>query len=142
MFIFIVISLIGCDAKDNLKTIIPQTIIPKTITLKTSGYVVEFDPDKANILIQLNCIDKNIMTAKNCLIKKSDQLNTSLIKYGIQEQDISTTEVDLEKDFVRKNDSNVFNGYKTSTSLNVKVRDLEMLKGLYSELSRISQNKE
>ena len=123
ILILIVISLIGCDTKDNFKTII----------LKTSGYV-EIKPDEANILIQLSCVDKNIMTAKDCLIEKSDKLNTSLTKYGIQEQDILTTRVDLNKDFIWRNNSNIFNGYKASTSMNVKVRDLKILEDLYPEL--------
>ena len=123
ILILIVISLIGCDTKDNFKTII----------LKTSGYV-EIEPDEANILIQLNCVHKNIMTAKNCLIEKSNKLNNSLTKHGVQEQDILTTRVDLNKDFIWRNNSNIFNGYKASTSLNVKVRDLKILEELYPEL--------
>jgi uncharacterized protein YggE len=123
IYILIIISLFGCVTKENFKTII----------LKTSGHV-EIEPDEASILIQINCVDKNIMTAKNCLIDKSNKLNASLAKYGIKEPDILTARVDLNKDFIWRNNSHVFNGYRASTSTNIKIRDLKILENLYPEL--------
>lgn len=123
IYFLLIITLIGCDTKENFKTII----------LKTNGYV-EIQPDEASIIIRVNCIDKNIKTAKNCLIEKSNKLNSTLTKYDIQKQDILTTRVDLTKDYIWKNSSSVFNGYKASTSINVKIRDLTTLENLYTEL--------
>ncbi len=119
----VIISLIGCSSKENFKTIL----------LKTSGYV-EIEPDKASIQIQIYCIDRNIMRAKDCLIERSNNLTESLKKHGIPEKDILTTRVDLNKDFIWRNNSNIFNGYKASTTTNVKIRDLKVLEVLYPEL--------
>jgi len=123
IYVLLIISLFGCDTKENFKTII----------LKTTGNI-EIEPDEASILIQINCVDKNIMTAKNCLMEKSDKLYASLTKYGIQKQDILTTRVDLNKDFSWINNSYVFNGYNASSTAHVKIRELKILDDLYPEL--------
>jgi len=118
-----VISLSACETTENYKTIL----------LKTTGSV-EIEPDEASIRIQLNCVDKDISTAKNQLIKKADMLYASLKKHGINDKDILTTRVDMNKDYTWKNNTYVFKGYKASTTTNVKVRDLKILEDLYPEL--------
>lgn len=123
LYFLMIISLIGCVTKENFKTII----------LKTTGYI-EVKPDEASIQIQINCIDKNLEIAKNCLLEKSNGLIATLTQFGIQAQDILTTRVDLNKDFIWQNNSYVFNGYSASTSANVMIRDLKVLETLYPEL--------
>lgn len=123
MLLLVVLLLFGCNTKDDYKTIL----------LKTTGYV-ETLPNEASILVQINCIDKNIEQAKNCLIEKASKLNTVLSNCGIQKQDILTTGINLNKSYVWRNNSNVFNGFNASTSMNIKIHDLNLLDNLYTKL--------
>jgi uncharacterized protein YggE len=105
----------------------------KTILLKTSGFV-EIAPDEASIILDANCVDMNIKQAKDCLIDITSKLNDELTSFGIQKVDILTTNVNLSKDYIWTNNSEVFNGYRASTTTRVKVRDLKILDELYSKL--------
>ena len=113
----------GCVSKKDFKTIV----------LKTTGYV-EVEPDEANILVTISCTDKNIVKAKDCLLNMTIELNTTLAKFKINENDILTTRVDLNKEFIWENNSQVFNGYRASNSTTVKIRELKVLEELYPEL--------
>ncbi len=120
IYFLILISLLGCNPSNNYKT----------ITLKTSGSV-EVKPDIANIVVQISCINKDIEQAKNCLLSKSSNLSDILTNFKIDGKDILTSRVDLNKDFLWKNNSQVFNGYRASTTVNVKIRELKTLEKLY-----------
>lgn len=124
--LLIIVSLLilsACNSKNDNHTIL----------LRTNGYV-ETQPDEAQITLQLECLDKNIDNARKCLLDKTSQLTTELLNSGIQKPDILTTAVNLNKDYIWINNSNIFNGFRASTSMNVKIRDLELLDGLYGKL--------
>jgi len=105
----------------------------KTITLKANGSV-QVRPDEASASINIQCVNKNIVMANSCLVKESASLKTILVGLGIEEKDILTTQVNLNKSFVWRNNSNVFNGYNASTAVNVVVRDLAVISSFYTEL--------
>lgn len=114
------IFLISCSSEKDYKTIL----------LKTSG-IVEIMPDEASIVIEISCIDKQIEQAKSCLIDKTNRLNEDLNSFLIHKDDILTMNVNLSKDYIWINNSNIFNGYKASTTTRVKIRDLKILEELY-----------
>jgi uncharacterized protein YggE len=118
-----VILLISCNPEKDYKTIL----------LKTSG-IVEVAPDEASLSLNLSCVDKNIEQAKTCLVSISSILNEDLINFGIKKEDILTTNVNLNKDYVWINNSNIFNGYLASTTTRVKIRDLMILDEVYTKL--------
>ncbi|MFZ0473194.1 MAG: SIMPL domain-containing protein [Bacteroidales bacterium] len=118
-----VVLLISCKSGNDYKTIL----------LKTSGSV-EIAPDEASIIINANCINKDIKQAKSCLIDITSSLNDDLINIGIQKEDILTTNVNLSKDYIWTNNSEVFNGYRASITTSIRVRDLKILDELYSNL--------
>lgn len=105
----------------------------KSIVLKTTGYV-EAPPDEAGIVVNLKCVDKDIQKAKACLIERTKSLNEDLTRRGIERSDILTTRVNLQKDYIWRNNSSVFNGYAASTSMNVRIRNLEILDELYTDM--------
>jgi len=105
----------------------------KTILLKSSG-IVEVAPDEASLSLNLSCVDKNIEQAKSCLLNISSRLNEDLINFKIRKEDILTTNVNLNKDYVWINNSNIFNGYLASTTTRVKIRDLTILDEVYTKL--------
>lgn len=117
------IVLSGCYQESNVKT----------IALKVKG-AVQVKPNEASASININCLNKNIQIAKDCLVKESASLNKILIELGIAEKDILTTQVNLNKSYVWRNNSNRFEGYKASTVVNVKVRNLEVIANFYTEL--------
>jgi uncharacterized protein YggE len=118
-----VVLLVSCNSGNDYKTIL----------LKTSGSV-EIAPDEASIIINASCINKDIKQAKSCLIDITSSLNDDLLNFGIQKEDILTTNVNLSKDYIWTNNSEVFNGYRASTTTSVRVRDLKILDELYSNL--------
>ena len=113
----------GCYQDTNLKTIV----------LKSNGSV-QVKPDEASASITIKCINKNIEAANECLVKESASLKSILVGLGIEEKDILTTQVNLNKSFVWRNNSNVFDGYNASTAVNVTVRDLAIISNFYTEL--------
>jgi len=115
--------LISCNTEKNYKTIL----------LKTNG-IVEVAPDEASLTLNLSCVDKNIEQAKTCLLTISSRLNEDMINFKIRKEDILTTNVNLNKDYVWINNSNIFNGYLASTTTRVKIRDLAILDEVYTKL--------
>jgi uncharacterized protein YggE len=76
----------------------------------------------------------DIKQAISCLINITSKLNDDLLNSGVQKEDILTTNVNLSKDYVWRNNSEVFNGYRASTTTSVKVRNLKNLDELYAKL--------
>ncbi len=115
--------LISCSPKNDYKTIL----------LKATG-TVEIAPDEASIIINASCTNRDIKQAKACLIEITSDLNENLNEFGIQKEDILTTNVNLNKEYIWINNSEVFNGYRASTTTSVIVRNLNTLDELYSNL--------
>jgi len=118
-----VVLLISCNPRNDYKTIL----------LKTSGSV-EIAPDEASIILNASCVDLDIKQAKACLIDITSKLNDDLTNSGIKKEDILTTNVSLSKDYIWRENTEVFIGYRASTTTRVQVRDLKILDELYSKL--------
>ena len=123
LFLLPALMLISCNPKNDYKTIL----------LKATG-TVEIAPDEASIIINASCTDRDINQAKACLIQISSGLNENLNEFGIQKEDILTTNVNLNKEYNWINNSQVFTGYRASTTTSVRVRNLNNLDELYSTL--------
>lgn len=117
------VLLLSCNTENDYKTIL----------LKASG-TVEIAPNEAIIIITASCVDKDIRQAKSCLIDITSNLDNDLRDFGIQQEDILTTNVNLNKQYIWSNNTEVFNGYSASTTTSVMVRDLKILDELYTNL--------
>jgi uncharacterized protein len=117
------LMLVSCNPENDYKTIL----------LKASG-TVEIAPDEASIIITASCLNKDIRQARSCLIDITSNLDNDLRSFGIQKEDILTTNVNLNKQYIWSNNSEVFNGYSASTTTSVRVRDLKILDELYTNL--------
>jgi uncharacterized protein YggE len=130
-----VIAIIGllmfnaCNMSDNKNS----TRRIKTMLIKSEGEI-SVEPDEAYITIHLSCTDKNIYRSKQCLVNKSEALNRSFENFGIKQKDILTTSINLNKDYQWKYNSQVFVGYKSSITTQLKIRDLKVLEDLYTSL--------
>ncbi len=101
--------------------------------IKATGEV-ETLPDMASFRIELSCLKKSIKESKACLVDKSNELNKTLLGFGIDQKDILTTAVNLNKSYNYTNNSQVFAGYNSSTTLYITIRDLNNLDIIYTEL--------
>ena len=105
----------------------------KTIMIKSFGET-ETLPDIATFNINLNCLKKNVKSSKDCLIDKSNELNDKLLSFNIAKEDILTTSVDMNKSYRWVKNTQVFEGYNSSTKMFVTVRDINQLDEIYTEL--------
>lgn len=101
--------------------------------LKSFGEV-ETLPNMATFYINLDCLDKSIKASKKCLVDKSNELHQKVQSFGIQEEDILTTSVTMDKSYRWTNSSRVFEGYRSSTTMFITVRDIDKLDDIYTEL--------
>ncbi len=105
----------------------------KTIMIQSVGEIATL-PDLATFFIDLNCVDKSIKTSKQCLVDKSNELHIKLQSFGINKEDILTTSVDMNKSYAWRNNSNVFEGYRSSTTIFITVKNIDKLDEIYTEL--------
>lgn len=126
--IIFILSFVSCQNEETV-----ERSKFKTIMIKSYGEV-ETLPDMATFHIDLDCLDKNIKVSKNCLIDKSNELIEKLQSFGIIEDDILTTSVNMSKSYTWRNSSNVFEGYRSSTTVFITIRNIEKLNEIYTEL--------
>ena len=105
----------------------------KTVMIQSMGEV-ETLPDMATFFIELNCVDKSVLTSKKCLIEKSNELHRKLHSFGINKEDILTTAVEMNKSYAWRNNSSVFEGFRSSTSIFITVKNIDKLDQIYTEL--------
>jgi uncharacterized protein YggE len=101
--------------------------------IKSAGEV-ETLPDMASFQIDLSCLEPTVKASKDCLVKKSNELTAKLLSFGVEKKDILTAAVSLNKSYTWKNNSNVFEGYRSSTTTYITVRNLDKLDEIYTEL--------
>lgn len=126
--IFIMASMAACQAQST-----QTSSMHKTIMIESQGKV-EILPDEATFYINLSCLDKAITTSKQCLVDKSNKLIDQLKAFGIKKEDIQTTSVDLQKSYTWTNNSQVFEGYRSTTVVHVKMRNINKLDEVYTAL--------
>lgn len=119
---------IGCQSSST-----PVSSKYKTVMIKSCGEV-ETLPNIATFQVNLSCLEKSITASKNCIVEKSNEMNKQLLAYGIQKDDLLTTAVNLNKSYTWQNGSRVFEGYKSSTTVFVTVRNIEKLDEIYTGL--------
>ena len=126
--LLISLSLVSCQTDSTLA---PSKF--KTIMIKSVGEV-EALPDVATFHINLNCLQKSVKVSKQCLVDKSNELNSKLLSFGIKQDDILTTSVNMNKSYTWRNNSQVFEGFNSSTTIHVTLRDINKLDQIYTEL--------
>ena len=129
--LFLALSIILLAACQNSSTNSPTKF--KTIMIKSYGEV-ETLPDMATFRISLNCLNMSIKVSKKCLVDKSNELIAKMQSFGIKSEDILTTSVEMSKSYRWANNSQVFEGYNSSTSLFVTVKNIAKLDEIYTEL--------
>lgn len=125
--LFFLFSLVSCQRQAGVD---PSF---KTIMIKSVGEM-EAVPDQAKFRVSLYCLDKSVKASKNCLVLKSNELVKKLQSLGVKESDILTTSVSMDRSYAWRNNSNVFEGYRSATSLIVTIKNIDSLDEIYTEL--------
>lgn len=126
--IVVVLIFISCNSNSKI-----ESTNFKTLMIKSIGEV-ETLPDLATFHISLNCLKKSVKSSKQCLVDKSNELNSKLLSFGINQDDILTTSVDMNKSYRWSKNTRVFEGYKSSTKMFITIRDINNLDEIYTEL--------
>ncbi len=121
---FFALALASCNTSERA---------PKTLLIKATGEV-DATPNKASFSAGLFCLEPTVEASKQCLVEKSNRLIAQLQSLGVSKKDIKTTAVDLNKSYTWRNNSNIFEGYRSSTTLVVTIRDLKALDKIYTAL--------
>lgn len=117
-FITLSLALAGCQTAENKDTIV--------LNLSSSGEV-KVVPDMASLLATISCTNKNLTFSTNCTKRGIDTLFQLLEQNGVEKKDYHSSRIELEKEYTWRNNSNVFNGYKSSSTISMVFRDLDAM---------------
>lgn len=122
----VVLTVIACS--DNH----PPTRI-KTMHLKSAG-TVQYLPNEAYLSLHISCLDKDITASKDCLLKQAEELKSLIKGCKISDEDVYTNAVRQSKSYSWKHSSQVFEGYSSNMSLDLKISNIKLLDTLYPTL--------
>jgi len=108
--------LLGCNQPDYKKSVL--------LNISASG-AMEVVPDIVSITISVSCLNKNLNKSNNCTKKRIDSLFKLLEKHKIAKKDYHSSRVNLEKKYVWRKNSNIFAGYKSSSTINILFKNLD-----------------
>jgi uncharacterized protein YggE len=123
--IIMILALFGCNKSENVKSVL--------VNVKASGEI-ELAPNMADIAVNISCTDKVLGKSNDCTRKGIDSLFALLAEHQISKDDYHSSRIDLNKDYIWRKNSQVFNGYKTSSTVNILFRDLETMSPVISRI--------
>ena len=118
IYIIVLLSLFGCNQSDNAKSI--------QVNIEASGEIL-LAPDIASIIVNISCTNKDLSKSTDCTKLSIDELFALLNKHNIKQDDYHSSRINLDKTTIWKNNSRVFNGYKSSSTINILFRNLETM---------------
>lgn len=132
--IFIIISLFlyGCNQSDNAKSVL--------VNLMASGEI-QLVPDMASIKVNVSCTNKDLSKSNECTKKNIADLFALLNEHDVEKKDYHSSSINLEKEFIWKNNSRVFIGYKSSSTVNVIFKDLEAMGAVIAKMMQMESAK-
>ena len=116
IYIIFALSLIGCGNSEYKKSVL--------LNISASGDI-EVIPDIASITVNVSCLDKNLNNSNTCTKKRIKKLFKLFEQHKILTKDYHSSRVNLTKEYTWRKNSQVFAGYKSSSTINVLFRDLE-----------------
>jgi len=118
IYIIFALSLIGCGNSEHKKSVL--------LNISASGDI-EVIPDIASITVNVSCLDKNLNNSNTCTKKRIKKLFKLFEQHKILKKDYHSSRVNLTKEYTWRKNSQVFAGYKSSSTINVLFRDLEYM---------------
>ena len=118
----------GCYQVDDNKYIL--------MNLKANGEI-ELIPDMASIYVNIYCVNKGLVKSNACTKEGIDALFALLDKYKVEKSDYHSSRIELEKEYIWKRDSQVFNGYKSSSQVSIVFRDLAVMEPVIAHVMQM-----
>ena len=125
VYIIIALSLFGCNKSDNVKHIL--------VNIKASGEI-RLVPDIASLEVNISCTNKDLSKSNDCTKNNIDELFSLLSEYKVDKDDYHSSRINLEKEYIWKKDSQVFNGYKSSSTINILFKNLEIMSAVITKI--------
>lgn len=117
-WIAFIFALAGCQADTERDFML--------LNLSSSGEV-RLIPDMASMSATISCTDKNIDRSTDCAKRGINALFQLLEQNGIKREDYHSSRIELEKEHTWRNDSYIFKGYKSSSTISILFRDLDAM---------------
>ena len=124
------------DSKGNQSLVISDGNT-KTITLV--GEAERFvSPDTASVNFSMTNKSKSTKDATDSVNERIDALLKALRSFGVEEKDIKTTNYNLYPEYTYpRNSGRVFDGYRVTQSLEVKIRDLDSASDILTKVGEL-----
>ncbi len=84
-------------------------------------------PDIAKVTVGIDEQGQNLKQVQDSVNKKSKALTDSLKKVGVNEKDIKTVNYNVNPEYDYQNQPYKINGYRVSTSYEIKITDFELV---------------
>jgi len=118
VYLLLIVVLTGCQTAEKKDDVL--------LNLSSSGEV-KVVPDMASLTATVSCTNKNINLSSDCTKRGINTLFQLLEQNGVAKKDYHSSRIELEKDYIWKHNSNVFNGYKSSSTISIVFRDLDAM---------------
>ncbi|MDH5784076.1 MAG: SIMPL domain-containing protein [Chromatiales bacterium] len=116
--LLLTVTLLGCQGEE------PSDFL--LLNLASNGEV-KLIPDMASMSATISCTDKVIERSADCTKRAITNLFQLLDKHGIKKEDYHSTRINLEKEHTWRNNSHIFVGYKSSSTISMVFRDLDAM---------------
>ena len=110
---------------------LPAGAEPVTVNVKATGEI-ELVPDMGGITVSVSCTDQVLAASTDCTKKGIDALFALLKEHKIPKEDYHSSAVNLEKEYIWQDNSQVFNGYKSSSTVSILFKNLDTMSAVIS----------
>lgn len=117
-YLLLTVTLVGCQTEKESDFLL--------LNLASIGEV-KLIPDMASMSATVSCTDKIIERSAECSKRAIKDLFQLLDKNGVKKEDYHSSRIELEKEYTWRNSSNVFEGYKSSSTISIVFRDLDAM---------------
>lgn len=103
------------------------------LTLDASGEI-KVIPDMARFTVKVNCLHDSISMSNKCLTEKLDTVFSILDDVNIDENDYHSSNVTLDKEYAWEDKKQTFKGYRSTSTIEITVNDLDDLNRLLGKM--------
>ena len=118
LYILIALLLSACNLSVSNNSVL--------LNISATGEI-ELIPDMASVAVNIACTNKDITVSNECARKNIDKLFALFDEYKISKEDYHSSRVNLEKSYRWRNNSNIFVGYLSSSTISVVFKDIEVM---------------
>ena len=103
------------------------------MTIQADGRVMA-KPDMAVVVVNIQCIDRDIAQSSACMMDKADKVTRVAEELGVDDKDIQSSHIFQNKEYRWNGRTEAFMGYRSSMTTTLTIRDVSVLGKLYPQL--------